>query len=167
LAGLALATLAGDYEAAIAALDRALALNPNFALGFGHRALILAYFNQPKAAILAAEQAIRLSPFDPAMFAFCEALALAHLTLGRYGDGLGWAEAAIRDNSGLPGLRYKLSLCGHLGRFEEARECCGRIREAHAEATVAALSRDMPRGVAAEVARSFTEGLRRTGIPEE
>jgi TolB-like protein len=166
-AGLALATLAGDYEAAIAALDRALVLNPNFALGFGHRALILAYFNRPEAAILSAEQAIRLSPFDPAMFAFCEALALAHLTLGRYADGLGWAEAAIRENSGLPGLRYKLSLCGHLGRFEETRECCCRIREAHAEPTIAALSRDMPRGIAAKVAQSFIEGLRKAGVTEE
>ncbi|HZT87120.1 MAG TPA: winged helix-turn-helix domain-containing protein [Stellaceae bacterium] len=166
LAGLALATLAGDYENAIAALDRALVLNPNFALGFGHRALVLAYFNRPEAAIRSAEQAIRLSPFDPAMFAFCEALALAHLTLRRYSEGLGWAEAAIRENSGLPGLRYKLSLCGHLDRFEEARQCCCRIREARAEPTVTALVRDMPRGVAAEVASHFIEGLRKAQVPE-
>jgi adenylate cyclase len=167
LAGLALATLAGDYEAATAALDRALVLNPNFALGFGHRALILAYFNRPEAAILSAEQAIRLSPFDPAMFAFCEALALAHLTLGRYGEGLRWAEAAVRENSGLPGLRYKLSLCGHLGRHEEALECCCRIREAHAEPTISALSHDMPRAIASSVAERFIEGLRKAGVPEE
>src|SRR5262249_55479671 len=150
LAGLALSTLAGDNEAAISALDRAIVLNPNFALGFGHRALILAYLNRPEEAILSAMPAIRLSPFDPPMFAFCEALALAHLTLGRYGEGLHWAEAAIRENSGLPALRYKLSLCGHLGRHAEARECCCRITEAHAEPTITALSRDMPRGVAPE-----------------
>ncbi len=165
LAGLALSTLAGDNEAAIAALDRAIVLNPNFALGFGHRALILAYLNRPEEAILSAEQAIRLSPFDPAMFAFCEALALAHLTLGRYDDGLRWAEAAMRENSGLPALRYKLSLCGHLGRYEEARECCCRMREAHAEPTITALSRDMPRGVTPEVADRFIEGLRKAGVP--
>ena len=52
LAGLALSTLAGDNDAAISALDRAIVLNPNFALGFGHRALILAYLNRPEEAIL-------------------------------------------------------------------------------------------------------------------
>jgi len=167
LAGLALSTLAGDNEAAISALDRAIVLNPNFALGFGHRALILAYLNRPEEAITSAERAIRLSPFDPAMFAFCEALALAHLTLGRYEEGLRWAEAAIRENSGLPALRCKLSLCGHLGRYEEARECCCRMREAHAEPTIAALSCDMPKGVAPEVAESFIDGLCKAGVPME
>jgi tetratricopeptide (TPR) repeat protein len=81
---------------------RAFQLRAYFALGFGHRALILAYLNRPEEAIISAEQAIRLSPFDPAMFAFCETLALAHLTLGRYEEGLRWAEAALRENSGLP-----------------------------------------------------------------
>jgi hypothetical protein len=89
------------------------------------------------------------------------------LTLGRYADGLGWADAAIRENSGLPGLRYKLSLCGHLGRDEEARECCCRIREARAEPTITGLSRDMPRGLAAEVAEAFVEGLRKADVPEK
>jgi TolB-like protein len=166
-AGLALSTLAGENDAAIGALDRAISLNPNFALGFGHRALILAYSNSPEEAIRSAEHAIRLSPFDPAMFAFCEALALAHLTLGRHEGGLRWAEAAIRENSGLPALRYKLSLCGHLGRHEQARECCCRISEADAEPTIAALSRDMPRGVVPEVADRFIEGLRKAGVPSE
>jgi pentatricopeptide repeat protein len=101
------------------------------------------------------------------MFAFCEALALVHLTLGRYGEGLRWAEAAIRENSGLPALRYKLSLCGHLGRYEEARECCCRMREAHAEPTITALSRDMPRGVTPEVTDRFIEGLRKAGVPKQ
>jgi TolB-like protein len=167
LAGLALSTLAGDNEAAISALDRSIVLNPNFALGFGHRALVLAYLNRSEEAILSAAQAIRLSPFDPAMFAFCEALALAHLTLGRYSEGLRWAEAAMRENSGLPALRYKLSLCGHLGRHEEARECCCRIREAHADPTIIALSRDMPRGVVPEVAERFIQGLRKASVPKE
>ena len=76
-------------------------------------------------------------------------------------------EAAIRENSGLPALRYKLSLCGHLGRYEEARECCCRIREAHAEPTITALSRDMPRGVTPEVTHRFIEGLRKAGVPKE
>jgi tetratricopeptide (TPR) repeat protein len=78
-AGLALALLAGENEAALAAMDRAIALNPNFALAFGHRALVLAFLNRPDEAILAAHQAMRLSPRDPGTFAFYQALTIAHL----------------------------------------------------------------------------------------
>jgi hypothetical protein len=41
------------------------------------------------------------------------------------------------------------------------------MREAHAEPTINALSRDMPRGVAPEVADRFIEGLRKAGVPNE
>jgi TolB-like protein len=74
-AGLALAQLAGDNEAALSALDRAIDLNPNFALALGHRAVVLSYLNRPDEAIRSAHQAIRLSPFDPATFSFYQALA--------------------------------------------------------------------------------------------
>ncbi len=70
-AGLTLSVLAGDNDAALSALNRAIVLNPNFALALGHRALVLAYLNQPEEAISSVEQAIRLSPFDPGMFSFC------------------------------------------------------------------------------------------------
>ncbi len=165
-AGLALAELAGDNDAALSALDRAIALNPSFALAFGHRALVLAYLDRPEEAIADAHQAIRLSPRDPVMFAFCYALAIAYLTLGRHEEGLHWAEESLRENSGLPALRVKLSLCGHLGRYQEAKDCLPRIREAHADPTVAALLRDMAKGLAPAVAARLVEGLRRAGVPE-
>jgi hypothetical protein len=122
-AGLALAQLAGDTDAALSALDRAIVLNPNFAIAFGHRALVLAYLNRPEEAIRSGRQAMRLSPLDPVMFAFYQALALAELAAGRYEAGLSWAEQALRENSGMPAFRLKLSLCGHLGRVDDARAC--------------------------------------------
>ncbi len=117
LAGFALALLAGDNDAALSAIDRAIVLNPNFALAFGHRALVLAYLNRPDEAIRAAQQAIRLSPRDPTVF------------IVRSGDWRArtWRPAATRRGCrgpkrrcgkmpGCPALRLKLSLCGHLGR---------------------------------------------------
>ena len=167
LAGLPLSILAGDNDAALSALDRAIVLNPSFALAFGHRASVLAYLNRPEEAILSADQAIRLSPRDPAMFSFCSALALAHLALGQYEEGLRWAEAALRENAGAPALRLKLSLCGHLGRREEAVECRRRLREAGSEPTITALMRDMPKGLAPALAAIYVEGLRKTEVPEK
>ena len=165
-AGLTLALLAGENDVALGAMDRAIVLNPNFALAFGHRALVLAFLNRPDEAILAAHQAMRLSPRDPGTFAFCQALAIAHLAAARYEAGLRWAEEALRDNSGMPALRLKLSLCGHLGRLEEAKECLCRLREIHSEPTIVGVSRDLPKGLAPEITASLAEGLRKAGLPE-
>jgi tetratricopeptide (TPR) repeat protein len=165
-AGLALAQLAGDNDAALSALDGAIALNPNFAIAFGHRAVVLAYLNRPEEAIRSAQQAIRLSPLDPTMFSFCQALALAELAAGRYEAGLSWAEEALRGNGGMPALRLKLSLCGYLGRHEEALVCLGRTGEFHCEPTIAGIMRALPKGVVPILAARITEGLRKAGIPE-
>ena len=166
-AGLALAQLAGDNNAALSALDRAIVLNPNFALGFGHRAVVLAYLNRPEEAIRSARQAIRLSPFDPAMFSFYQALALAELAAGRYEAGLSWAEEALRENGGMPALRLKLSLLGYLGRHEEARACLSRVGEFHCEPTIAGVMRASPKGVVPELVARLIEGLRMAGLPAQ
>jgi tetratricopeptide (TPR) repeat protein len=144
----ALSLLVGDNYAALSAFEHAILVNPNFGLAFGHRALVLAYLNRPDEAIRLARQAIRLSPLDPAMFAFCSALALAHLAAGRYEEGLHWADEALRENSGMPAFRLKLSLCGHLERLEEAAKCLRQIREFYAEPTIASLAHHMPTGLA-------------------
>jgi TolB-like protein len=164
--GLALSHLAGDNIAALSAVDHAIGLNPNYANGFGIRALILAYLNRPEEAILSAHQAMRLSPLDPGMFGFCSALALAHLELGRYEEGLRWAEESLRANIGIPGMRQKLSLCGHLGRRDAAEECLRQLREIHPEVTIAGISRGLPKGYSPELTAHFLEGLRKAGVPE-
>jgi TolB-like protein len=166
-AGLALAQLAGDNAAALSALDRAIVLNPSFALAFGHRALVLAYLNRPDEAIASAHQAMRLSPLDPGMFAFCQALALAHLAAGCYEAGLPWVEEALRENGGMAALRLKLSLCGHLGRPIEARASLRRVQELHIEPTVAGVLRGLPKGIASEIVACLADGLRKAGLPEQ
>jgi len=60
-----LSLLAGETAMAAAALDRALALNPNAAHAWLGRGRIYALRNEPEAAIEAIERARRLSPFDP------------------------------------------------------------------------------------------------------
>jgi tetratricopeptide (TPR) repeat protein len=165
-AGFTLAFLAGENDAALSAIDRAVVLNPNFALAFGLRALVLVFLNRPDEAILAAQQAMRLSPRDPLTFLFIQAQAFAHLAAGRYEAGLPWADEALRENGGLPALRFKLSLCGHLGRLDEAKEWLHRLRELHPEPTIASVMRDVSRGVAPEIVARMAEGLRKAGVPE-
>ncbi len=166
-AGFALAFLAGDNDAALGASERAIALNPNLALAWGHRALVLVFLNRPDEAIPAAQQAMRLSPRDPHRFMFVQAMAWAHLAAGRWEEGLAWAEEAVQENAGLPGLRLKLSLCGHLGRLDEAAACLRQVRESGCEPTVATIIRGPAKGFAPEILARMAEGLRKAGVPEK
>ena len=145
---------------------RALELNPNYALAHAERGLVLTWLNRPDEAIAAAEQAIRLSPHDPTIHNFYSALCTAHLASGRYEEALLWADRALGRNGGLPSLRQKLSLCGHLGRREAADECLQRLRETYPEPTVAAVMRAVPKGMSPELAARIAEGLRHAGLPE-
>ena len=165
-AGYALGYLAGENETALSALDRAIELNPNFAVAFGQRALVLGWLNRPDEAILSAQQAIRRSPQNPNAFVFYTALAGAHMAAGRYEEALPWADRALRENSGAVALRLKLSLCGHLRRFEEAEECLHLLREIHPEPTIAGMMGDLPKGLSSERTARFAEGWRKAGLPE-
>ncbi len=166
LAGLALASLAGERETGLAAIDRAIELNPNYAFAYAQRALVLNWLNRPDEAIAAAERAIHLSPNDPTVVVAYVALCSAHLATGRYEEALSWADRALGSNAGLGALRLKLILCGHLERREAARECLQRLRETYPEPTVAAVMCDLPKGYLPEVAARFAEGLRKAGLPE-
>jgi adenylate cyclase len=165
-AGAALAALAGDNETALTAIDRAIELNPNYALAYAQRALVLTWLNRPDEAIAAAERGIRLSPNDPTVHEAYYALSLALSAAGRYEEALSWADSALGRNAGLPGLRLKLSLCGHLRRREEASECLQRLRETVAVPTVAGVMRSVSKGMSPEVAAHYAEGLRKAGLSE-
>ena len=165
-AGFALAFLAGENETALSAIDRAIVLNPYTARAFSLRALVLVFLNRPDEAIPAAEEAMRLEPHGPWTFLSIQALAFAHLAAGRYETAMPFADRALRENGGLPALRFKLSLCGHLGRLDEAEEYLRRLRELHPEPTVGSVMRDVSRGVAPKIAARMAEGLRKAGVPE-
>jgi len=80
-----------------AALDRALALNPNAAHAWLARGQIHAVRNEPEAAIEAVERARRLSPFDPYTFRWAHIIGFAHLAARRFAQAIEWADRALHD----------------------------------------------------------------------
>src|SRR5215472_18087284 len=99
------------FEAAIAAaaLDRALALNPNAARAWLARGNIHAMRNQPEAAIEAIERARRLSPFDPYAIFYAAIIASAHLAARRFEQAIEWVDRALHEQPRIvPAMRVKV-----------------------------------------------------------
>lgn len=115
---------------AVEELERAVDLNPNFALGHYSIAFVQAQGGDPRAALGAADLAQRLSPFDPLLFGMLGARALAHMDLGEYAEATAWAErAARRPNAHVHIQAIAAFADGLAGRMEEARGYARRIRE--------------------------------------
>jgi TolB-like protein/DNA-binding CsgD family transcriptional regulator/Tfp pilus assembly protein PilF len=83
------------YDESHAALERAVALNPNCSLAYGSLGTLLGIIGCSEEAILNQEIAIRSNPLDPSIFFRFSGLALAHYMAGRYELAIEWAERAI------------------------------------------------------------------------
>jgi tetratricopeptide (TPR) repeat protein len=69
-----------------------------------------------------AEQALRLSPFDPHLFYTQTALALAHYTLGDFAEAVAWGRKAMLANPlYTPTLRTLAASLGAAGRVDDAQ----------------------------------------------
>jgi tetratricopeptide (TPR) repeat protein len=106
----------------IAALERAVELNPNCSVAYGSLGTALAIAGRAEDAIANQEIAIRMNPRDPSIFFRFSGLALAHYTAGEFEMATLWAERAIHR---MPRwyLAHFLLAASHvaLGRSEQAR----------------------------------------------
>jgi adenylate cyclase len=159
--------LAGEAAIAAAALDRALALNPNAAHAWLVRGNIHALCNQPETAIEAIERARRLSPFDPYAFNYAGTIAVAHLAARRFERAIEWADRALHEQPRLvTAMRLKVVALAHLGHLDEARAELSRVHAIDPKLTIAGF-RAFAHFAAPEVFKLFVAGLRLAGLPEK
>ena len=104
--GYSLVFVVHDVERGAAYIDRALALNPNFAWGLASSGWTKAFLGDPDAAITQLTRAMRLNPLDPLSFRALSGMAFAHFIAGRYDEATLWAEKALRERENyLPAIR--------------------------------------------------------------
>ena len=125
------------YDEGQRAIERALSLAPNLLMVQSAAGQVKGILGDGDAALAHFEEAMRISPLDPAMSAFIASTAGAHLISGRYEQALAAAQRAIQDSPGFVFSHRVLVLAfGFLGRLEEAQRAAQRVLELSPEFTV-------------------------------
>jgi tetratricopeptide (TPR) repeat protein len=121
--------LRGQLEPALAELESAVALSPNYALGHYTLAFVQSQSGDPRAAIRASDHSRDLSPFDPLLFAMLATRALALMRLGRHDEAADWAvRASARPNAHVHILGIAAHCLALADRVDEARQVSASIQ---------------------------------------
>src|SRR5262249_17128694 len=124
----ALAYFGEDIDAMTALVDRALALNPNFARGWHVSGVLRMDAGQLDVAIRHVETSLRLSPRARVGRSMC-IIGQAHFFARRFDEAVPKLLLAIQEDQSFPvPYRYLAACYAHMGRLAEAREILGRLR---------------------------------------
>lgn len=116
------------YDEALDLLERAIAAAPSDAETVSWTAPTLAYVGHSAEAILRAERALALSPYDPFLFRYEHFLSIAHYAAGDLEAAASWGmRSASRNPNYTSNLRIVAAALGGLGRAEEAAPVVRRL----------------------------------------
>ena len=162
LAGFNIGMVEHDRAAALEAFEAAVAL-PSSAFTYFCGAVVLCFAGEAERAIEWAEQALRLSPFDPMATNAWIALFNGNFQRGRYEDAVNAARKAVQSNPGfsIAHMFLAAALAG-LGRTDEAKSAAARVLALQPNFRIgewrAAIS-PVP-----ELSEPLTEALRQAGL---
>jgi len=121
------ASLDNEYEVAVGAAEKAIAISPNSARAHTNRAathMVLGNYNK---AVESANYAVRLSPLDPMRYGPEGVLAGSYLYLGHFSEAI---EAALRSIQSNPGFIHAYAWLAsaylRVGRHADARDVIRR-----------------------------------------
>jgi adenylate cyclase len=155
-----------EHEQAIASFNRALELNPSFALAHYGKGHSLWHCGHPDQSVICLDEAIRLSPRDPLMWTFLASKAIALFMLERYDDALACAHRAQRyPVTAIWAHMAELATLGTLGRLEEATEAITRALQKQPDLDITFIRQALPVTHAPSAAH-FYDGLIKAGVPK-
>jgi adenylate cyclase len=157
--------LVGQFDLGLAAIDKALALDPNSAWAWLRSGWSNNHAGKPDKAIEHFQRAMRLSPLDPMRFNALIGIGAAHFYKGQYDAAIGWMEKGLHEKPSAIWLyRLLTAAYAHAGRLEEAKRAVARFREAYPGMTVSKAIDAAP--PSSPLIERIAEGLRKAGLPE-
>jgi TolB-like protein len=165
--GLAMAYLGGAHREGLAHVERALALNPNYALAMRLAGYISWYMGEHERSLVYFEQARCFSPVDPTVAELYTGMGFPCFFTGRYEEAISWADQALREKSNwAPAYWLKLAALATIdGSCEELRQTMERLQAVSANISRRSIMRRFPPALPAMCAR-FDQALRRAGLPD-
>lgn len=119
----------GNHDLAISLVEQSIALNPNAAYTYGILGFVLRRAGRPGDAIEAANRAIRLSPYDPAMSMFTSNKTNVLFELARYTECVESGRLAISVPGSHAGVHMTVSAAlVLLGRRDEALDVLQKFK---------------------------------------
>jgi adenylate cyclase len=129
LSGHLRALLFRDFAGAFALFDRAIQTSPNSAFAWARSSPAYSYVGEGTEARHRAEEALRLSPFDPQIFFTFTALGFAAYTLEDYEAGVAWGRRAYAENPRYTAnIRFLAASLAGAGLLEEAARTAQTLR---------------------------------------
>ena len=151
-----------EHGKAIAAAERAIALNPNGADAYSNLGYILSLSDRSDEAIEFFEKAIRLNPIPPSYY--LQQLGIAYRSLGRYEEAIeAYKKALQRSPTDLfahIGLAATYVL---LGREEEGRAEAAEVLRIDPKFSLEYFEKTLPIKNKADT-KSFIDALRKAGL---
>jgi tetratricopeptide (TPR) repeat protein len=162
------------YDEAIPEYEKAVALDRSLVRAYAHIAQCKLYTGSIEEAIPLLEQAIRLSPHDPQMFAFYVRIGLVHLLQSRIDEAIIWLGRARSADPEHPMVRaYLASVHALAGRIERAAAELAEARRLSGDGRFSSIARLRSIGhfgvptIRALFESTFFAGLRLAGMLEE
>ena len=117
-----------DLDAAIALIDRARELNPNFALGWFRSGWLRLWHGEPDLAIEHFQTSLRLSPRNPIAASFL-GIGVGHALNRRFEKARLMLLRSLQESpNSVPTYRWLAVCYTQMGRLDEAREMINRLR---------------------------------------
>jgi TolB-like protein/class 3 adenylate cyclase len=169
LRGYALKRFKKDLNQALAAFERAIAIDPNLAVAHNYVGQIKVFLGRGNEAAEHTLKAIQLSPRDPQLALWYYQLALTYIHEQSYEQAVEWARRGVQVN---PNVRYTYRILAAAlalsGRVDEAKAAAAEMLRRYPKETISAFLKREPWPDAKYRAGQKREiaGMRLAGIPE-
>jgi TolB-like protein len=165
-AGHSIAIVCRDLERGAVLIDRALAINPNLAIGWQTRGWVSVMLGEHQMGLDQIARAQRLSPLDPESFISEGGMGAANLGLRKYDEAVSWlARTLVHQPNWKIAKRQAAIANAHAGNIAEARRLMEDIR---LESPMLRLSnfKSYTHWRRPEDIEMMLQGLRLAGLPE-
>jgi tetratricopeptide (TPR) repeat protein len=156
-----------NFDLALERFDKALAINPNSAPAWLWSAATYAWKGDGSSAIERIQWAIKLTPYDPLMYAYNGIAGMAYLADGQYERAIEFGLRCKQENRSYTHAYRLLAIALVLaGRNEEAKIAARQLLELEPDLTVDRFRNRYPGSESAHV-DLYCDALRRAGVPSK